>query len=225
MSMIRSQPARTGRDLAGSDPIFPGLPGATLQTGLHLPDLQQKRLIFSRIGQPGQVHVYSAECRAGDRIRIQILVPVLPLGGSVIPAFAVVAQSLPYKADIQKLPVTLPAGFSAVVAPPPSELVAPVQDALTGAHYYPGPTIDTRTLVGGRVYVVVWSPHNHMGKYVLQSGTRWPLRWTYWAKVPAIWWRIRGWFGLSRAGAVTAISAIALGILLLINLPGRRTRT
>ncbi|MCB0066209.1 MAG: hypothetical protein KDD77_03605 [Caldilineaceae bacterium] len=224
MTIARSQPARTGSDLAGSDPVFPGLPGATLQTSLRLPGFQQKRLIFNRLGQPGQVHVYSAECRGGDLIRMQMLVPVLPLGGSVVPAFAVVAQSLPYKADIQKLPFTLPAGFSAVVAPPPTELVSPVKDALTRAHYYPGPTIDTRTLVGGRVYLVVWSPHNHMGKYVIQTGTRWPLRWTYWTRVPAIWWRIRGWFGLSRAAAVAALGATALGILLLISLLGRRGR-
>jgi len=224
MSITRSQPARTGNDLAGSDPIFPVLPGATLQTSLHLPDLQQKRLIFSQLGRLGQIHVYSAECRAGDRIRVQMLVPVLPLGGAVVPAFAVIAQSLPYKADIQKLPVSLPAGFSAVVAPPPTELVSPVRDVLTRAHYYPGPIIDTRTLVGGRVYLVVWSPHNHMGKYAIQAGTRWPLRWTYWTKLPAIWWQIRGWFGLSRAAAVATIGTIALGIFGLIHLLNRRTR-
>ena len=225
MTIARSLPARTGTDLAGSDPLFPGLPGATLQTSLRLSDLQQKRLIFNRLGQPGQVHVYSAECRAGDRIRVQMLVPVLPLGGSVVPAFAVVAQSLPYKADVQKLPFGLPAGFSAVVAPPPTELVSPVKDALTRADYYPGPIVDTRTLVGGRVYLVVWSPHNHMGKYVIQTGTRWPLRWTYWMKVPSIWWRIRGWFGLSRAAAIAALGVAAFGLFLLAGLLGRRKRT
>jgi hypothetical protein len=152
-----------------------------------------------------------------------MLVPVLPVGGAVVPAFAVVAQSLPYSADVHRLPFALPAGLSAVVAPPPTELVAPVADALTNVRYYPGPTIDTKTLVGGRAYIVVWSPHNHMGKYVLQIGSRWPMRWTYWAQIPLFWWQIRGWFGLSRAAAYGVIAGIVgLGALTLAVLRKRR---
>ena len=207
-NMTYIQPARTGVDLAGSLPVFPRLPGSTLPTSQPLADIQAKRLLFNRLGQPGQVHVYRTDCRAGERLRAQMLVPVLPLGGSVVPAFAVVAQSLPYSADTQKLPFALPAGFSAVVAPPPSELVTPVVDALTRVRYYPGPLIDTKTLVGGRAYIVVWSPHNHMGKYALQLGHRWPFRWTYWAQIPWFWWQIRGWFGLSRAAAYVAGGAL-----------------
>ena len=215
--------ARTGADLAGSLPEFPGIPGSTLPTSLSVQSFQQKRLLFNRLGQPGQVHVYRADCRAGDRIRVQMLVPVLPVGGAVVPAFAVVAQSLPYSADVHKLPFTLPAGLSAVVAPPPTELVTPIADALTNVRYYPGPTIDTKTLVGGRAYIVVWSPHNHMGKYVLQIGNRWPMRWTYWAQLPLFWWQIRGWFGLSRAAAYgAALGLVGLGALTLAVLRRRR---
>ena len=169
------------------------------------------------------MHVFRADCRAGDRIRVQMLVPVLPVGGAVVPAFAVVAQSLPYSADVHKLPFTLPAGLSAVVAPPPTELVTPIADALTNVRYYPGPTIDTKTLVGGRAYIVVWSPHNHMGKYVLQIGSRWPMRWTYWAQIPLFWWQIRGWFGLSRAAAYLALAGVVgLGALTFAALRGRK---
>lgn len=207
------QPARSSTELAGSVPEFPGAPGNTLPDSLTLAHIQQKRLLFNRLSQPGQVHIYSADCRAGERLRVQLLVPVLPLGGAVVPAFAVVAQSLPYSADVQKLPFALPAGFSAVVAPPPSELVTPAADALTRVRYFAGPSIDTKTLVGGRAYVVVWSPHNHMGKYVLQVGHRWPFRWTYWMQVPLYWWRIRGWFGLSRLAAYLAmVGVLATGI-------------
>jgi len=212
MAITSTQPTRTGADFAGCIPTFPPLPGATLQTSHRLNSFQSKRLIFNRLGQPGQVHIYSAECRAGERLHVQMLVPMLPVGGSVTPALAVVAQSLPYSADVQKLPFSLPAGFSAVVASPPTQLVAPVKDVLTRVRYYMGPTIDTRTLVGGRAYIVVWSPFNHMGKYVLQVGHRWPLHWTYWAQLPYFWWRIRGWFGQSRA----AIAAAVAGVLLLL---------
>lgn len=197
-------PAPTATDLAGSMPLFPGLPGDKLANSLPLADFQQKRLVFNRLSSPGQLHVYRAECPAGARLRVQMFVPVLPLGGSVVPAFAVIAQSLPYSADVQKLPLDLPAGFSAVVAPAPADLLQPVQDLLTHVRYYPGPTIDTRTLVGGRCYVVVWSPHHHMGKYVLQIGHHWPMRISYWAQLPSFWWQIRGWFGLSRAAMVWA---------------------
>ena len=186
---------QTGTDLAGSLPIFPKTPGNSLATSLALADIRHKQLIFNRLAQPGQIHVYRAECRAGERLRVQMFVPVLPLGGSVVPAFAVVAQSLPY---------------SAVVAPPPSELLTPVKDMLTRVRYYPGPLIDTRTLVGGHCYILVWSPHNHMGKYVLQTGTQWPWQGSYWLQLPLFWWLIRGWFGLSRMAAYWVVGALLL---------------
>lgn len=210
MAMTHPQPERTGADFAGCTPTFPSLPGGTLQTGLRFTEFQSRRLIFNRIGQPGQVHVYVAECRAGERLRAQMLVPKLPSGGALAPALAVVAQSLPYSADVQKLPFSLPAGFSAVVAPPPAQLAAPNTDMLTRVRYYAGPTIDTRTLVGGRAYLVVWSPHNHMGKYALLVGHRWPLQWSYWVQLPLFWWRVRGWFGESRAAMVAAVAGAAL---------------
>lgn len=218
--MAENQPTVPGRELAGSLPMFPARPGGGLASGLTLPNFDQKRLLLNRLGQPGEVHVYRAECRAGERLRAQMFVPALPLGGSVVPAFALVAQSLPYSADVHKLPIDLPVGYSAVVAPPPNELLLPVQDSLTGARYYPGPTVDTRTLVSGHCYIVVWSPHNHMGKYMVQLGHRWPLRWTYWLQVPRFWWQIRGWYGLSRAAAYVAGAALLLGGALAL----RRTR-
>jgi len=200
----------TGTDLAGSTPTFPGLPGEKLADSLPIAGMREKRLLFGRLRTPGQVHVYSAECVAGERLRVQMYVPVLPLGGAVVPAFALVAQSLPYSADVRRLPIELPAGYSAVVAPPPSDLVHPVKDALTHVHYYPGPVIDTRTLVGGRCYIVVWSPNNHIGKYVLQVGQRWPARIGYWLRLPATWWQIRSWFGLGHAPALYGAAALAV---------------
>ncbi|MGL4650456.1 MAG: hypothetical protein ACRC1H_13695 [Caldilineaceae bacterium] len=204
------QAATTGTDLAGCSPTFPGLPGEKLAESLPIADMRAKRLLFNRLHAPGQVHVYSAECVAGERLRVQMYVPVLPTGGAVVPAFALVAQSLPYSADVRRLPIELPAGFSAVVAPPPSDLVHPVEDVLTRVRYYPGPVIDTRTLVGGRCYMVVWSPNNHVGKYVLQVGQRWPTRIGYWLRLPGAWWQIRGWFGLSRAAVIYAGAALAV---------------
>ncbi|MCX6043977.1 MAG: hypothetical protein NT075_02610 [Chloroflexi bacterium] len=211
-----------GVDLAGSLPIFPEAPGNSLPTSLELGNFRKKHLLFNRIAYPGQIHVYHTECRAGERLRVQMLVPVLPMGGAVAPAFAVVAQSLPYSADVQKLPLDLPAGYSAVVAPPPAELVTPARDMLTRADYYPGPSIDTRTLVGGRCYIVVWSPHNHMGKYVLQTGYSWPWRWTYWAALPLFWWQIRRWFGLSRAAAYWAGAGLLLAGALIATAVNKR---
>ena len=88
-----------------------------------------------------------------------------------------------------------------------------------------GPLIDTKTLVGGRAYIVVWSPHNHMGKYALQVGHRWPFRWTYWAQIPWFWWQIRGWFGLSRAAAyATGGLLLAGGVLAVAALRARMKR-
>ncbi len=206
-------------DLAGSLPIFPLAPGGTLPTSLVLPDFRQKRLLFQHLAHPGQVHVYRTECRAGDRLRVQMLMPVLPQGRAVAPAFAIVAQSLPYSADVRKLPFDLPAGYSAVVAPPPSELMTPLRDVLTRVHYYPGPVIDTRTLVGGQCYIVVWSPQHQMGKYALQLGHSWPWQVGYWAQLPRYWWQIRGWFGQSRVAAyVAGAGVIFIGLLAAIVL-------
>jgi hypothetical protein len=203
-----AHPPQPGTDLAGCTPVFPPLPGATLQTSHKLASLQTRQLLFNRLGQPGQVQIYSAECRAGERLRAQLLVPVLPAGSALAAAFAIVAQSLPYSADVHKLPFALPAGYSAVVATPPTQLAAPIQDPLTQVRYYLGPLIDTRTLVGGRVYLVVWSPHNHMGKYAVKLGHRWPLHWTYWAQLPLYLWQIRGWFGLSRVALLAALATL-----------------
>lgn len=228
LSPSASELAVAGTDLAGTRPFFPGLPGEKLAESLSIGEVRSKRLLFNRLRAPGQVHVYSADCVAGEQIRVQMFVPVLPLGGAVVPAFAIVAQSLPYSADVRKLPLELPAGFSAVVAPPPSDLVQPVEDILTRVRYYPGPIVDTRTLVGGRCYIVVWSPNMHMGKYVLQVGHRWPTAVGYWARVPSYWWQIRGWFGLSRAAAYYAglgIAGAATLALLLRKGRGRNRRS
>lgn len=211
-----------GADLAGSLPIFPSMPGSTLATSKGLSTLGRKQLLFHRLSQPGQVHVYSAECNAGDRLRVQSYVPVLPLGGAAMPACAVIAQSLPYSADVQKLPLELPAGYSAVVAPPPAKLGTPVRDMLTRVQYYPGPVIDTRTLVSGRCYIVIWSPQNQMGKYAFQLGASWSWHIGYWLQLPRFWWQIRGWFGYSRAAAYGVIASALLAVLLLLNIVRKR---
>ena len=135
MSESNAQTALPGDELTGNLASFPSTPGSEFASSLHTPDFRRKRLIFNRLQLPGQVHVYSTECNAGERLWARLLIPVLPTGGSVAPGFALVAQSLPYSADIQRLPIELPAGFSAVVEPPPTELVAPVKDLVTGVNY------------------------------------------------------------------------------------------
>lgn len=218
----QKQSMMSSADLAGSLPVFLPSPGATLATSKGLPTLRRKQLLFNRLSKLGQVHVYSAECNAGERLRVQSFVPVLPLGGAVIPACAVIAQSLPYSADIQKLPFALPAGYSAVVAPPPTRLGIPVRDWLTRVQYYPGPVIDTRTLVSGRCYIVVWAPNNQMGKYVLQTGSSWSWHIGYWLQLPRFWWQIRGWFGYSRAAAYGVAAGLLVSGILLYNLIKQR---
>ncbi len=226
-------------ELAGSLPAFPPLPGAELAASQHVPNIHRKRLIFNRLTLPGQVHVYSAECSAGQRLRVQMYVPVLPGGGAVAPAFAIIAQSLPYstakakakkmetgKAEADKMggkqvdelapPVDVPAGYSTMVALPPGELEAPVQDLLTRVRFYPGPTLDTRLLVGGRCYIVVWSPQHRSGKYVLQVGHRWSWRAGYWLQMPRYWWQIRGWFGMGRGGLIWAVTGVvSVGLIVM----------
>ena len=201
---------RLSSDLAGSTPVFARGVGGTLVTSAEMGDFHNRHLIFNQIEIPGRVHVYRADCRAGERLRVQMLTPVLPGGGSVSPAMAVIAQSLPYDGEEGKLPFTLPAGYSAVVAAPPRALLAPVRDLLTRVSYYPGPVIDTRTLVGGRCYIAVWSPQHQMGKYALHVGHSWPWSWRYWLGVPSYWWKIRGWFGHSRVAAYGVVGALLL---------------
>lgn len=202
-------------DLAGCVPVFHSEVGATLAHSSELATLHRRQMLFGRIDQPGRIHVYSAECMAGERLRVQLLAPKLPFGRGLAPSFAVVAQSLPYSADAQKLPVGLPAGYSAVVAPAPGQLAAPVRDPLTRTEYFSGPLIDTRTLVGGRCYIVVWSPPGQIGKYALRVGSAWPWRFGYWLRLPFFWWQIRGWFGVNRI-QLPAVLALTLALLVLI---------
>lgn len=205
--------AVAGVDLAGSVPVFGSRPSSKLVEGESFADFSRKRLIFGAFTQLGETHVYRVDCKAGDRLRAQLFAPVLPRGGSVLPSFAIVARSLPYSADTHEMPLEPPQGYSAIVAPPPTELLQPVKDVLTRVHYYPGPLIDTRTVVGGRCYLVVWTRRNQMGKYVISIGHRWHLRWSYWARLPLYWWRIRGWFGLSRAAAFYVLAGALLILL------------
>lgn len=195
---------------AGSLPLFPTQVGGSLTHYLDLGSFQPKRLIFGTLDGAGDVHVYGARCQAGERLRVQVLIPMVRQGAGTSPALALVAQSLPYSADAHRLPFPLPAGFSAVVAAPPVEASGPLQDPLTAARYVPGPAIDTRTLVSGRGYIVVWNADAHQGKYVLLVGTMWPWTWLYWVQLPRIWWQIRGWFGLSRAAAWVAGALLVL---------------
>src|SRR5688572_24392064 len=125
------QPPRLSSDLAGSTPVFARDVGSTLVTSAEMDNFRQRHLIFSYLDRPGRMHVYRADCRAGERLRVQMLTPVLPNGGAVIPAMAVIAQSLPYDDEESRLPLPLPAGYSAVVASPPRSLLAPVRDLLT----------------------------------------------------------------------------------------------
>lgn len=211
-----------GVDLAGSVPVFGSRPGSQLVDGDSFADFSRKRLIFGAFTRLGETHVYRVDCKAGDRLRAQMFVPVLPRGGSVVPTFAIVARSLPYSADTEKLPLELPHGYSAIVAPAPSELLQPVMDVLTRVQYYPGPLIDSRTVVGGRCYLVVWTPHNRLGKYVISLGHRWHVRWSYWAQLPLYWWRIRGWFGLSRAAMLYVLAGVLLAVLAVAAILRRR---
>jgi hypothetical protein len=211
---------RVHAELAGSLPLFPSEVGANFIGSADLPSFQRKQLVFGRLSYPGCVHVYRAECRAGERLRVQVMTPVLGSGGAVTPAVAVVAQSLPYANQELPPPLPLPKGYSAVTVSPPSKLLTPVRDLLTRACYFPGPVIDTRTLVGGRCYIVVWSPQKLMGKYVLHVGHSWSWSVGYWLASLHFWWQIRGWFGLSRRALVLALlSLLALGLVL-----GRRLR-
>lgn len=212
----------TGIDLAGSYPTFPGRPGSKYETALSMQDFRRKRLVFNHFVPTERVHVYQAECRAGERLRAQLVYPMLNEGRAVEARFAIVAQSLPYSADMDQLPIPIPAGFRAVVSPRMSELIAPVTDALTRAAYCPGPIIDTRVLVSGRCYILVWVPNGRPGKYVLQVGHRWPLRWSYWTQIPRFWWQIRGWFGLSRAAAYAVGGGLALGLIAAWFLSGKK---
>jgi hypothetical protein len=189
-----------------------------------LPSFRRKQLVFSRLDHPGVVHVYRADCRAGERLRVQVMTPVLPSGGAVTPAVAVVAQSLPATLQELQLPLALPKGYSAVAIPPPNRLLTPVRDLLTRACFFPGPVLETRTLVGGRCYIVVWSPQNQMGKYVLHVGTEWSWTLGYWLASLQIWWQIRGWFGLSRRGLYVAILAFVASALLLRQVLWRTRR-
>ncbi len=206
-------------DWARSRVRFPAQPGSTAASSQVLHDLHRKQLIFNQIDLPGQVHVYRADCPAGARLRVHVLTPCLQTGRALTPAVAVVAQSLPYHASRVELPIALPAGYSAVTILPPEELITPVKDWLTGALYYSGPIVDVRTLVGGHCYIVVWSPDNGMGRYLVQVGYEPQARWRALLQAPWVWWRVRGWYGASRRGAAWLLAALLLfGLLLVVVL-------
>jgi hypothetical protein len=220
---------------AWSSPVEPVLPlhlaasrvrilegaGRSLAVATPLGGMTRCSVVLNTIDHPGRGHVYRADCPAGTRLRVQVLIPSLAAGRALNPAVAVLAQGAPASNNSLKLPVSVPAGYSAQVAAPAKTQPQTHTDALTGATFAVGRTIDTRTLVGGRVYVVVWSPDNLMGKYALQVGYAPVHEWGQWLLAPWIWWQVRGWFGLGRTAAYVVLAA-ALLLVTLIALQGRR---
>jgi hypothetical protein len=165
--------------------IFRGCPAARSQRACRCKIFNPNGCSSIGSASPARCTSMRADCRAGERLRVQMLVPMLPLGGSVVPAFAVVAQSLPYSADTQKLPFALPAGFSAVVAPPPSELVTPggrCADARAllsrAAHRHQDAGRAGAPTSSCGVRTTTWASMR------CRSGTAGRFRWTYWAQIP-----------------------------------------
>ena len=138
--------------------------GVALASATSLTDVTRCQVILNQFDHPGRAHVYRADCSAGTRLRVQLLTPALSVGRALTPAVAVLAQGIPAGGDALKLPVTVPAGYSAQTIAPPKRQTRMQTDALTGAGFFPGRAIDTKTLVGGRVYVVVWSPRQSDGQ-------------------------------------------------------------
>jgi len=87
-----------GVDLAGSVPVFGSRPGSRLTDGVSFADFSRKRLIFGDFTRRGETHVYRVNCKAGDRLRAQLFVPVLPRGGAVLPTFAIIGAGIPVAA-------------------------------------------------------------------------------------------------------------------------------
>jgi hypothetical protein len=210
--------------LAGSMVRFPAGAGGTLAAATPLGDVARCSVVFNQIDHPARVHVYRADCPAGTRLRVQALMPALSAGRAVAPAVALLAQGAPGGSDGLKPPVMIPAGYSAKVLAPPKLQPSAQVDALTGASFLAERAIDTRTLVGGRVYVVVWSPDNLMGKYVLQIGYAPVHEWGQWLSAPWVWWRVRGWFGLKRTAAYMVLAVVLLLALLALLGWNRRRR-
>lgn len=219
-SLQRTRLPRPTAELAQSRPRFLRDAGRTPATATPLADVTTKQTIFGMLDQPGSVHVFRADCPAGQRLRAQVFAPSLQGGRALVPALALVAQGVRTGVDGPEIPVPLPAGYGAVSVAPAAKLADPLVDRLTGAQFFAGPLVDEVTLVGGRCYVVVWSPDKQPGKYLLQVGYA-PSRVGRLA-IATAWWRIRGWFGLSRTGGVVALLAAALVIGLVLRLLLRR---
>lgn len=196
-------------ELTASHARFLSAVGATLATATDLGDPARKQAIYSALDRPGAVHVYRLDCPAGQRLRVQVLAPILQAGRALSPAVALLAHGVRSGVGQLTLPLNLPGGYAAVAVEPPAKLTLPQVDRWTGARFYAGPLIDERTLVGGRCYIVVWSPDKQLGKYLLQVG--YARRQGRLGGLLA-WWRVRGWFGMSRAAGYVAV-VIALLVL------------
>ena len=213
---------RPSTELAQSRPCFLTGVGRTFATASPLQDVTTQQTIFGMMDSPGSVHVLRADCPAGQRLRVQLFSPVLQRGRAPAMALAVVAQGLRTVFDGPKPPIHLPAGYGAVSVGPVTKQAIPLVDRIAGARFFAGPAVDEVTLVGGRCYILVWSPDNQPGKYLLQVGYA-PFQAGRLAALLA-WWRIRGWFGLSRMAGMVALPAVLLTVWLVLRLSAGRRR-
>jgi hypothetical protein len=145
------------------------LPASTpsLDQTAVLPDAQATWVIYGLLAKPAQVDLIRLDnLDTSLSLSLQMEVFTRPVYATFAPTFAVLAKGLPAPAD--PLPLTLPAGYGALVVPFQGDPAARTVTAYGTRVWWVGQSVDMPEVdTSSPVYLAVWDATGKTGEYSL----------------------------------------------------------
>lgn len=152
------------------NPVFVQDGNSSWQSALLIPDHQVSWAIYGRLATPGEVDFFVFEGVAGESATIKMDVPLIDGLEAFRPSMALVGPGL-FNRGLEMLPVGLPTGNGAIVVPDNGRTDS-FYERHSGTSYWERQERRVTLPATGRYTVLVWSPLNMVGKYLLVMGTR-----------------------------------------------------
>lgn len=152
------------------NPVFVQDGNNSWQSALLIPDHQVSWAIYARLAAPAEVDFFVFEGVEGESATIKMDVPLIDGLEAFRPSMALVGPGL-FNNGLEMLPVGLPSGNGAIVVPDNGRTNT-FYERYSGTSYWERQELRVTLPATGRYTVLVWSPLNMVGKYLLVMGTR-----------------------------------------------------
>lgn len=170
-------------------PIFlqPGRPPAAIT------DAEKSWAIYGRLKPGPEPDVIPVDARAGQRLKLQLLVPKRPDLNAFRPAYYVLGPGFPGASLPPGAPVRPESGEGALVADQP-QAPSEFYEPFTQTRYWTYGELSGTFPATERYRIVVFDPAGQGGPYVVALGDREAFGPVDLLKFPATWLKVRGWF-------------------------------